>query len=50
MDKLSARDLSILNNPAVIAVSQDPRGSSAVRVWRYAVDDVDKYGQGEIQM
>ena len=50
MDRLSARDLSILNNPAIIALNQDPRGTSAVRVWRYDVDDVDRYGQGEIQM
>jgi alpha-galactosidase len=50
MDKLSARALSILNNPAIIALSQDPKGSSAVRIWRHFVDDVDKYGQGEIQM
>jgi alpha-galactosidase len=50
MDRLSARDLSILNNPAIIALNQDPLGIAAVRVWRYHVDDVDKYDQGEIQM
>ncbi|KKY25129.1 putative alpha-galactosidase [Phaeomoniella chlamydospora] len=50
IDSLSARDLSILINPAVIAVSQDPAGSSAVRVWRYYVNETDQYGQGEISM
>ena len=48
--KLSAQDLTILNNPAVLAVSQDPLGSSAFRIWRYFVNDTDQYGQGEIQM
>ena len=42
--------LSILSNPAVLAVSQDPLGSSAVRVWRYYVPETDRYGQGEISM
>lgn len=50
IDKLSPADLSLLNNPAVIAVSQDPAGSAAVRVWRYYVNDTDQYGQGEISM
>jgi alpha-galactosidase len=50
MSKLSARDLTILNNPAIIALSQDPLGQSAVRVYQYFVDDKDKYGQGEIQL
>lgn len=44
MTKIDAPTLSILQNSAVLAVSQDPEGSSAVRVWRYAVDG------GEIQM
>lgn len=47
---LKPQDLSILNNPAVIAVNQDPAGSSAVRVWRYYVNDTDQYGQGEIHL
>ena len=50
IDTLSAQDLSILNNPAVLAISQDPDGTSAVRVWRYYVNDTDQYGQGEISM
>lgn len=49
MDKLSAQSLSILMNPAVIAINQDPAGSSAQRVWRYDADK-DKYGRGEISL
>ncbi|PNH40014.1 hypothetical protein VD0004_g6918 [Verticillium dahliae] len=48
--KLSASALTILNNPAIIAVSQDPAARSALRV---AIDyDVkkDKYGVGETQV
>lgn len=44
MTKIDGPTLSILQNTAVLAVSQDPQGSSAVRVWRYYVDG------GEIQM
>ncbi|KAK9237360.1 glycoside hydrolase superfamily [Lipomyces kononenkoae] len=47
---MDAKSLSILNNPAVLAVSQDPVGSPAIRRWRYYVNDTDAYGQGEIQM
>jgi alpha-galactosidase len=49
--KLSPKSLTILNNPAIIAISQDPLGRSAVRV-RRDVDGVkkDKYGVGEIQV
>jgi alpha-galactosidase len=32
---LTNKSLSILINPAVLAISQDPNGSSAVRRWRY---------------
>jgi alpha-galactosidase len=46
--KLKPQDLSVLNNPALVAVNQNPAGSSAVRIWRYYVDDTDEYGQGEI--
>lgn len=48
---LSASALTILNNPAVIAINQDPRGLSATRVRRER-DNVakDKYGVGEIQV
>lgn len=41
---------SILTNPAILALSQDPQGSSVVRRWRYPVNDTNEYGQGEIQM
>lgn len=44
MTKIDGPTLSILQNTAVLAVSQDPQASSAVRIWRYFVDD------GEIQM
>ncbi|KAI9734633.1 MAG: hypothetical protein M1834_002234 [Cirrosporium novae-zelandiae] len=47
---MSVSTLSILSNPAVLAISQDPSGSSAVRRWRYFVNDTDEFGQGEIQM
>lgn len=32
-------DLAILSNAAVIAVNQDPNGSSASRKWMYTADD-----------
>lgn len=41
--------LSIYSNPAVLAVSQDPLGSSAYRVWRYPAA-IDDNGQGEISL
>ncbi|KAK9372138.1 glycoside hydrolase superfamily [Lipomyces chichibuensis] len=47
---MNAKALSILNNPAVLAVSQDPVGAPAVRRWRYFVNDTDEFDQGEIQM
>jgi len=47
---LSALSLSILNNPAVIAISQDPDGRSAARVRRETHVAKDKYGMGEIQV
>ncbi|KAL4898798.1 alpha-galactosidase/alpha-n-acetylgalactosaminidase [Aspergillus ambiguus] len=50
MTKIDAKTLSILQNPAVLAVSQDPLGSVAIRRWRYYVDDTDEFGKGEIQM
>ncbi|KAK2766220.1 hypothetical protein FQN54_007736 [Arachnomyces sp. PD_36] len=49
MKKIDARTLSILQNPAVLAVSQDPLGTSAVRRSRQYVDDVNRFGKGEIQ-
>lgn len=44
MSQIDSATLSILQNTAVLAVSQDPEASSAVRIWRYYVND------GEIQM
>lgn len=41
--------LSIYSNPAVLAVSQDPLGSPAYRVWRYPAA-LDEHGQGEISL
>ncbi|KAL8708068.1 MAG: hypothetical protein Q9220_007000 [cf. Caloplaca sp. 1 TL-2023] len=43
--KMTAATYSILANPAVIAISQDPTGTPAVRIWNRAAD-VDQYGQG----
>jgi alpha-galactosidase len=48
--ELSAQTLSILNNPAVIAVNQDPLGKSAHRISRNLNVSKDKYGQGETQI
>ena len=50
MSEIDPKTLSILQSPAVFAVSQDSSTSSAVRRWRYYVDDVDEYGKGEIQL
>ena len=50
MKEIDARTLSILQHPAVLAVSQDPLGSSAIRRSREYVDDVNRFGKGEIQM
>jgi len=47
---LSASSLSIYTNPAILAISQDPLGTSAVRRWHYDVNDVDQYGLGSVSM
>ncbi|KAK7537329.1 alpha-galactosidase [Phyllosticta citribraziliensis] len=47
---LSPAHLSILSNPAVIALNQDPTGTAATRKWRELVPDVDDDGQGEIAL
>jgi alpha-galactosidase len=47
---LSALSLTILNNPAVIAVSQDPEGRSVTRIRRDINVAKDNYGVGEIQV
>jgi len=48
--ELKPRDLSIINNVAVLAVSQDPLGRSAQRIYRNRNVPKDKYGQGETQI
>jgi alpha-galactosidase len=46
--EIDAKTLTIFNNPAVIAISQDPLGRSATRVRRDVVGVAkDKYGIGE---
>lgn len=47
---LSPEALTILNNPAVIAVSQDPLGKSTALVSRNLTVPKDKYGEGETQI
>ncbi|KAL8947955.1 MAG: hypothetical protein Q9222_005814 [Ikaeria aurantiellina] len=47
--KMTAATYSILANPAVIAISQDPTGTPAVRIWNRAAD-VDQYGQGTMSL
>lgn len=47
---LQPSSYSILTNPAVLAINQDPLGSAAFRRWRFYVPDTNRYGQGEIQM
>ena len=44
---LPASALSILNNPAIIAINQDPMGKAVERVSRNFNVKKDKYGQGE---
>ncbi|KAH9213580.1 alpha-galactosidase [Leptodontidium sp. 2 PMI_412] len=47
---LSSSALTILNNPAVIAINQDPLAKSAIRIFRSTSVAKDGYGQGEIQI
>jgi alpha-galactosidase len=47
---VSPADLALVSNPAVIAVNQDPSGSSAARRWMYATDGRDAYAPGSIQL
>ncbi|KAH7419388.1 glycoside hydrolase superfamily [Cadophora sp. MPI-SDFR-AT-0126] len=44
---MSPSALSIVNNPAIIALSQDPHGRSATRVARNTSVPKDEYGIGE---
>lgn len=45
--ELSPESLTILNNPAIIAISQDPLGSSAFLLRKDTNVKKDKYGMGE---
>lgn len=48
--KIPPADLAILSNPAVIAINQDPQGSSASRIWMYSTDEIDENGRAAIQL
>ena len=48
--QLSADALTILNNPAIIALSQDPLGIPATRVAQDVNVSKDRYGVGETQI
>jgi alpha-galactosidase len=50
LSKIKPASLSILQNPAILAISQDPVGNAAVRRWMYSVNDTDNNGVGTIQM
>jgi len=47
---LSPSAFTILNNPAVIAINQDPLGRSAVQIRRDINVKKDEYGMGEAQV
>lgn len=44
---MPASALTIINNPAIIALSQDPHGRSVTRVQRNTTVAKDQYGEGE---
>ena len=48
--ELSPKTLTILNNPAIIAVNQDPLGRSASQIYKSTDVKKDRYGQGEVQI
>jgi len=48
--KVPAKDLAILSHAAVIAVNQDPAGSSAARRWIYSTDGSDVYSGSALQL
>lgn len=48
--EMSANTLTILNNPAIIALSQDPLGHAVNLVRRDINVKKDKYGMGETQL
>ena len=43
-------DLAILSNAAIIAINQDPSGSSAARRWIYATNETDINSRAAIQI
>lgn len=45
--EMSAKTLSILNNPAIIALNQDPRGKAVMRINRNTSVPQDEFGIGE---
>ena len=47
---LSPSALTILNNPAIIAINQDPVGRPATRIWQDVNVPKDRFGVGEIQI
>lgn len=47
---LSAANLAIYSNPAVIALNQDPSAGAATRVWRTLCNDTDINGQCETSL
>lgn len=47
---LSPEALTILNNPAIIAINQDPLGRPATRIFRNTTVPKDRFGQGEFQI
>lgn len=50
LSTMSAKTLTILNNPAIIAISQDPLGRAANLVRRDTNVKKDKYGMGETHL
>ena len=48
--KMKPDTLSILSNPAVIAINQDPLGSAAFRVWSYPASSSDSAMQGTMEL
>lgn len=45
--KMDAKSLSIINNPAIIALNQDPRGKAVQRISRNLTVPKDEFGVGE---
>jgi alpha-galactosidase len=48
--KLTASSLAIINNPAIIALNQDPRGRAIQRISRDLDVPKDRHGVGEAQV